>query len=512
MLFNSHLFIFLFLPFTLIIFHLLNKCKLVKFKLEFLIFISLFFYSWWNPKYLFLLLASILCNYVIGKLINTGKSKFKLILGISFNLLIIGYYKYTNFFLENINIIFERNSILETIILPLGISYFTFQQITYLVDCFLGKVKQQNLKRYFLYVSFFPQIISGPIVRHDFMMPQIVNNLNKSFNINFLNIGLTTFIIGLFKKVVIADNLALYANPVFNLSENGFILNFFDAWAGALAYTFQIYFDFSGYMDMALGIGLMFGIVLPINFFSPFKAKNISEFWMCWHITLGNLARNYLYFPLSIFFSRKAIENNYGSYKNFFLSLSVPTLISFSLIGFWHGAAWNFIVFGLINGFYIIIYNLWVSVKKKYNVKVKMSFLNNILSQIITFSCIVVALIFFRSKNIESALHYVKSIFGFGNFNLENIFQIGVFASEPYTGIMSLLFCFFVVFLLPNTQESVFQFAKNDFNKQNMIRKRKSVINFRWQPNVLWITISLILFVSSILSLNKESEFIYLQF
>ena len=344
------------------------------------------------------------------------------------------------------------------------------------------------------------------------MMPQIVNNLNKSFNINFLNIGLTTFIIGLFKKVVIADNLALYANPVFNLSENGFILNFFDAWAGALAYTFQIYFDFSGYMDMALGIGLMFGIVLPINFFSPFKAKNISEFWMCWHITLGNLARNYLYFPLSIFFSRKAIENNYGSYKNFFLSLSVPTLISFSLIGFWHGAAWNFIVFGLINGFYIIIYNLWVSVKKKYNVKVKMSFLNNILSQIITFSCIVVALIFFRSKNIESALHYVKSIFGFGNFNLENIFQIGVFASEPYTGIMSLLFCFFVVFLLPNTQESVFQFAKNDFNKQNMIRKRKSVINFRWQPNVLWITISLILFVSSILSLNKESEFIYLQF
>ena len=141
-----------------------------------------------------------------------------------------------------------------------------------------------------------------------------------------------------------------------------------------------------------------------------------------------------------------------------------------------------------------------------------MSFLNNILSQIITFSCIVVALIFFRSKNIESALHYVKSIFGFGNFNLENIFQIGVFASEPYTGIMSLLFCFFVVFLLPNTQESVFQFAKNDFNKQNMIRKRKSVINFRWQPNVLWITISLILFVSSILSLNKESEFIYLQF
>ena len=268
MLFNSHLFIFLFLPLTLTIFHLLSKYKLKKFKLDFLIFASLFFYSWWNPKYLFLLLGSILFNYIIGKVIASSRSKFKLVFGILFNLFIIGYYKYSNFFLENINVILEKNNVLETIILPLGISYFTFQQITYLVDCFLGKVSKHNLKRYFLYVSFFPQIISGPIIRHDFMMPQIVNEINKDFNINNLNIGLTTFIIGLFKKVVIADNLALYANPVFNLAESGYVLNFFDAWAGALTYAFQIYFDFSGYMDMALGIGIMFGIVLPINFFS----------------------------------------------------------------------------------------------------------------------------------------------------------------------------------------------------------------------------------------------------
>ena len=512
MLFNSHLFIFLFLPLTLTIFHLLSKYKLKKFKLDFLIFASLFFYSWWNPKYLFLLLGSILFNYIIGKVIASSRSKFKLVFGILFNLFIIGYYKYSNFFLENINVILEKNNVLETIILPLGISYFTFQQITYLVDCFLGKVSKHNLKRYFLYVSFFPQIISGPIIRHDFMMPQIVNEINKDFNINNLNIGLTTFIIGLFKKVVIADNLALYANPVFNLAESGYVLNFFDAWAGALTYTFQIYFDFSGYMDMALGIGIMFGIVLPINFFSPFKAKNISEFWMCWHVTLSNLARNYLYFPLSIFFSRKAIENNYGTYKFFFLSLIVPTLISFSLIGLWHGAAWNFIIFGVINGFYIIIYNLWVATKKKYKISEKTSFIKNLISQFITFISIVIALIFFRAQNLEGSWNFIKSIFGFGNFDLLNIFQIGIFALKPYTGITWLVLCSIIVFLMPNTQESVFQSAKNDFNKQNMLRKKKSIINFKWKPNLLWLTISLILFVFSILSLNNESEFIYLQF
>ena len=512
MLFNSHLFIFLFLPSTLFIFHLLSKYKFHELKLEFLILASLFFYSCWNPKYLFLLLGSILFNYFIGRSIIPNKSKLKLIFGVIINLFIIGYYKYTNFFLENINVIFDRNNILETIILPLGISYFTFQQITYLADCFLGKVKEHNIKRYFLYVSFFPQIVSGPIVRHEFMMPQIINDLNKEFNINYLNIGFTTFIIGLFKKVVIADNLALYANPFFNFAGSGFTLNFFDAWVGALIYTFQIYFDFSGYTDMALGIGLMFGIILPINFFSPFKAKNISEFWMCWHITLSNLARNYIYFPLSIFFSRKAINENYGNYKKFFLSLVIPTLISFSLIGLWHGAAWNFIIFGAINGFYIIIYNLWVSFKKKYEIKEKDNLLKNFVAQGITFLSIVIALIFFRSKNFESSLHYIKSIFGFGKFDLTDMFQVGIFASQTFSGIMWLIACFIIVFLLPNTQESVFQAAKNDFNKLNMIRRRKNIINFKWKPNIPWLIASLILFVSSILSLNKKSEFIYLQF
>ena len=188
MLFNSHLFIFLFLPLTLFIFHLLSKYKFHELKLEFLILASLFFYSCWNPKYLFLLLGSILFNYFIGRSIIPNKSKLKLIFGVIINLFIIGYYKYTNFFLENINVIFDRNNILETIILPLGISYFTFQQITYLVDCFLGKVKEHNIKRYFLYVSFFPQIVSGPIVRHEFMMPQIINDLNKQIIKSIKNI------------------------------------------------------------------------------------------------------------------------------------------------------------------------------------------------------------------------------------------------------------------------------------------------------------------------------------
>lgn len=512
MLFNTHFFIFIFLPLSLIVFHTLSKLKLHHLKFEFLIIASLFFYSWWSPKYLFLLLGSISANYILGKWILKKRNNFKLVIGIFFNLIVIGYYKYTNFFIENINLIFETNYILETIILPLGISFFTFQQITYLVDCNNNKVAKTNLMRYFLYVSFFPQMIAGPIVRHNFLMPQILENQNKDVNYNFLNIGITTFTIGLFKKVVLADTLSKFANPFFYFSETGYILNFFDAWAGALIYTFQLYFDFSGYSDMALGIGLMFGFILPVNFYSPFKAKNISEFWICWHVTLSNLVRNYLYFPLSIYFTRKSVQENYNIYRNFLQSLIIPTIISFFLIGLWHGAGWNFVIFGIINGIYIIIYNLWVAFKKKYKIKDNTNLINNLMSQGFTFISIVVALIFFRSTNLDNSYHYLKSIFGLGKFDLIDIFQVGIFAAQPYNGIFLLLISSFIVFLFPNTQESVFSQVKSEVNKDNVIIKRKSFISLKWKPNIAWGLIISSMFLTSVIFLNRKSEFIYFQF
>ncbi len=511
MLFNSYTFIFIFLPTALISFYILTNFTRNTFRVDFLIIISLLFYSWWNINYLFLLIFSIILNFLIGNYLIQNSNKLKLFFGIFTNLLILGYYKYTNFFIENINVIFDKNHIIETIILPLGISYFTFQQITYLVDCYLGKVSDQNLRRYFLYVCFFPQIVTGPIVRYGFLMPQIKNKISKNFDINHLNVGITTFAVGLFKKVVLADNLALYVNPYFSSVESGIPLNFFDAWVGAIGYAFQIYFDFSGYTDMALGIALMFGFILPINFFSPFKAKNISEFWICWHITLSNLVRNYLYFPLSIYFSRLSGIKNFGFAKEFLLSLMVPTLISFALIGLWHGAGWNFILFGVINGFYIIIFNLWKNLKN-YHLKDQKNNFKDFFAQLITFLSVVLALIVFRSNSIESSLEYFKAIFGFGKLDLIDLFQVGLFASQPYHGIFWLIISFIIIFLFPNTQEFLFRNIKNEFNNENLLRKRKSFINIKWKPNVLWSIFTVLILITSILFLNRESEFIYLQF
>ena len=511
MLFNSYIFIFVFLPIALLGFYALTNFSRQSFKIEILILLSLVFYSFWNIKYLFLLILSIIINFLIGNLLIKNNDKSKLIFGVFINLIILGYYKYTNFFIENINLVFEKNYIIETLILPLGISYFTFQQITYLVDCYLGKVSDKNFRRYFLYVCFFPQIVTGPIVRHGFLMPQIKENIKKKLSLNYLNVGITTFAVGLFKKVVLADNLALYVNPFFRSVESGIVLNFFDAWVGAIGYAFQIYFDFSGYTDMALGIALMFGFILPINFFSPFKAKNISEFWICWHITLSNLVRNYLYFPLSMFFSRLSLIRNFGIIKEFLLSLIIPTLISFTLIGLWHGAGWNFILFGIINGIYIIIFNLWKNFKNKY-LKERKSYKRDLIAQFLTFISVVIALIIFRSDTIENSFYYIKSIFGLGKFDFNDLFQVGMFASQPLSGIFLLVISSVIIFLLPNTQEFLFQNIKNDFNKENLLRKRRSFINFKWKPNFVWSLFTILTLVISILFLNRESEFIYLQF
>lgn len=512
MLFNSLEFILIFLPICLFLFYFFNKLKLYNLRIPLLIAFSLYFYSWWSIKYLFLLIFSILINFFIGKKILKIKNKIILAIGISVNLLLLGYYKYANFFLENVNYFWDTNFHLKTIILPLGISFYTFQQITYLVDCYLDKIKNPNLDKYFLFVIFFPQIIAGPIVYHNHIVPQF-NDLNKNFFSNKrFSIGITTFVIGLFKKTFLADNLALIASPFFYFSEMGRNLNFFEAWIGAISYTFQLYFDFSGYSDMALGIGLMFGIVLPVNFFSPFKSKNISEFWMCWHITLSKLVRNYVYYPISIFLSRKAIENNFSKIIFFLFSVMIPTLISFLLIGFWHGAGWNFILFGLINGFYIIIYNIWTMFTRNIIFLKKDFWLYEIFCKGITFVSFVIALVFFKSSNIEKSFFYLKALFGLGKFDIVDIFQVGQFSADPYTGLSWILFASVIIFFLPNTQEFIFKNIRSPFNKDNLIIKRNNFININWSPNIYWGVFFVIMFVIGVLFINKASEFLYFQF
>jgi alginate O-acetyltransferase complex protein AlgI len=353
MLFNSPIFIFFFLPTVLIVFLLLKSFSAragnhiqKRLPIIWLILASLFFYGWWYPGNLGIILTSIALNYGLGILLNrNGFSpvvrKFLLVVGISGNLLAIAYYKYAAFLVDNANSLLGQNFQVPDIILPIAISFFTFQQIAYLVDAYAVRSEERNFVNYIFFITFFPQLIAGPIVHHSDVLPQL-SQARWKVAIPEIMIGSTIFIMGLFKKVIFADSIAEYATPVFNAASENIIPTFSEAWVGALAYTFQLYFDFSGYSDMAIGLAFMFGIRLPINFFSPYQAISITDFWRRWHITLSNFLRDYLYIPLG--------GNRKGNLRQ-----SLNLMATMLLGGLWHGAGWTFILWGGLHGVALVI-------------------------------------------------------------------------------------------------------------------------------------------------------------
>jgi len=402
LLFNSYEFIFAFLPITFIIyFYLLNKRLVVGAK-GFLVFASLFFYSYWNIVYLPLILISMLFNYTIGNSLNGNKDKSNvtakvpkktiLTFGIIANLSLLGYFKYADFFIGNINYLSSSNIPLLELALPLAISFFTFQQIAYLVDSYREETGEYDFLNYALFVTFFPQLIAGPIVHHKEMMPQFASRWNLAKNYKNIATGLFIFSIGLFKKVVIADSFAVWATNGF---DHAVTLNLIEAWATSLSYTFQLYFDFSGYTDMAIGIALLFNIKLPINFNSPYKAKDIQDFWRRWHITLSRFLRDYIYIPLG--------GNRKGSFRTY-----TNLLATFILGGLWHGAGWTFIFWGFLHGLALVIHRGWQSLGYK---------LNGIVAWFITFNFVNIAWVFFRAKEWDDAIKVLKGMF-FGDFML----------------------------------------------------------------------------------------------
>lgn len=300
MLFNSYEFIFLFLPITLILYFTLNKFGKNELAKGWLVIASLYFYSYFNRTYLILIIISIVINYGIGKKLADNKTdiiirKLLLIVGVVFNLGALGYFKYYDFFVSNINSLFGTDIKLLHIMLPLGISFFTFQQLSFVIDMYKRFNLIYSFTDYCLFVTFFPQLIAGPIVLPTEMLPQFETEENKRVNWENMNRGLYVFSIGLAKKVIIADTISNFANAGFDMMES---LNFVEAWLTSISYTLQLYFDFSGYCDMAMGIALMFNIGLPLNFNSPYKSTNIQEFWKKWHMTLGRFMTNYLYIPM----------------------------------------------------------------------------------------------------------------------------------------------------------------------------------------------------------------------
>lgn len=395
MLFNSYEFIFLFLPISIIVYFWLNKKRLTQAAKAWLVFVSLFFYSWWDISYLPLILGSILFNFAIGTTISRSSKKTKpslhhlslLTFGIISNLALLGYFKYTDFFIGNLNTLAGTDYPLLHIILPLGISFFTFTQIAYLVDAYKGEVHEIDYLNYTLFVTFFPHLLAGPILHHKEMMPQFDMPRKKILNYKNLSSGLFLFTIGLFKKTIIADTFALWANVGFETTR---ILTLFEAWATSLSYTFQLYFDFSGYTDMALGIALMFNITLPLNFNSPYKALNIQDFWRRWHMTLSRFLRDYIYIPLG---GNKQSETK--TYANLF--------IVFLVGGLWHGASWMFVLWGALHGVAIVLHRIW----QRFEIKIPKLF-----AWFITFNFVNITWIFFRAETWDKAVNILHGMMG----------------------------------------------------------------------------------------------------
>ena len=445
MLFYTKEFILLFLPVTLTLYYLAFKYDLCK-KII-LISLSLAFYSWWNIYYLPLILFSVLVNYFLGNKIKTEKieKKFYLIISIIFNILLLFSFKYIDFFIDNYNLLTDVDINKLNLPFPLGISFYTFQIITYLVDCYYSEIKENKFRNFFLFVVFFPQLIAGPIIKYNYFKDQIDSKRVNVFNIDNFIKGAFLFLIGYIKKVYLANNLSFYVDKGFeNLNE----LNTVTAWITSFSFTFQFYFDFSAYVDMALGCALMLNIVLPKNFNSPLKAINLIDFWKRWHITLTNFLMNYIYFP--ILSSRQTISFNFSM---------LVTLFIFLLAGFWHGPSWTFLFFGFLHGVGVIFNHL---LPKVFNFKI-----SKLLSIFLTLNYINITFIFFRSENLNQGITLLEKMFL--NINLNNHF---IFLQKDFfeniLHYLTLATSIVIIFFLKNSNQINFDKLLNLNEKKDI--------------------------------------------
>ncbi len=397
MLFNSYLFVLLFLPITLLGYYGLNKFKKYKSAKFFLILMSLWFYGFNNYYYLIIIIGSILFNFTFCKFMyntaNKNKLKVLLVLGILFNIGILAYYKYYDFFIENLNTALKTDFNFINVMLPLGISFFTFQQLSFVIDSYKKQVPKYNILDYSLFVTFFPQLVAGPIVLHSEIIPQFENVKNKCFNSENFYKGLYAFSMGLAKKVLLADTLSLVVNYGFSsISQLGTI----NALIVMISYTLQIAFDFSGYSDMAIGIGRMFNIDIPLNFDTPYKSLSVTEFWRRWHITLSRFFKSYVYIPLG--------GNRKGAIRTY-----INMFIVFLVSGLWHGANWTFVLWGVLHG-------LAITFEKTFDKLIKK--MNPIICWICTFCFINLTWILFRAESINKAMALYKQIISFRFTNI----------------------------------------------------------------------------------------------
>lgn len=492
MLFNSYIFIFAFLPLAMFGYFTLNHLGHLRAGKLLLLGASWLFYGWWNPIYLPLLLGSIIVNYTIAGKIQTyprsreviPAKKRLMILGVCLNVSLLAYYKYMDFFILNVNLIPGVEFEYLHLALPLGISFFTLQQIAFIVDCYRNGLKERDPVDYALFVSFFPQLIAGPIVHHREVMPQFKSTDNRLLRADNLALGAFVFTVGLFKKVVIADSFEILVNQGFDHAQT---LNMLEAWLVHYAYTFQLYFDFSAYSDMAIGLALLFNIELPINFRSPYKGTSIINLWQRWHITLTRFINTYVY--KSILRALPEITFTTGMLASF---------LAMIVSGIWHGAAWTFVVFGALNGGAIVINHLW----RKTGISMPAW-----LGWFITFHFFSITLVIFRATEWADVARIYKGMLGLGDNVLQvsavklmgpdapwyfslasNAAQRDQWATWSLTA-MALLFIA-IVALAPNSMD----------------------LKERFRPSRALVVLQAAVFVFSVMMISKASEFLYFQF
>lgn len=482
-LFNSYEFIFLFLPVTLLVFFWIGKRGL-SWALGWLGLASLIFYGWWNPRDVPILLASIIINYGFSLALARHRNKAVLAIPIALNLALLLWFKWL---VASSQAYIGAFSLGQGLILPLGISFFTFTQIAYLVDVHAGRTRPGLFLDYLLFVSYFPHLIAGPLIYYSQVMPQFRQPRILAIRWDDLALGVTIFSIGLFKKVGLADSVGEYATPFFSAAAHGETLSFFEAWLGALAYSLQLYFDFSGYSDMAIGLSRLFGITLPINFDSPYKATSIIEFWRRWHISLTTFLRNYLFLPLS----RLGIGR------------SSSVLITMLLCGLWHGLGWTFLVFGGLHGLLLIINIAWRRLTRSSGAA-SHSLWKRSASCLATFIAFTMTLVVFRSEALHGASSILQSMVGLGP-RFDEAFPLGL--ANPTFGVAWVLASLAIVWGAPNTQEIVARITSAYSNlPEGKVRSAMS------RPVLLWPAAAGLLLGMAILLLDRPSPFIYFQF
>lgn len=551
MLFNSYSFIFVFLPLSVLGYTLVNRLGSRSASLGWLVSCSLLFYGIWNPINLAIILPSIALNYALALAIRTQLAhstprttvaNVLVTIGVIANLCFLGYFKYKNFFLGSINDLAGTQYALTSIILPLGISFITFQKIAFLADVRSGAVRDFDLFDFLIFVFFFPQLIAGPIVHYREMMPQFAQ-INSRLQAENVAIGLSIFAIGLFKKVVLADGIAPYVPATFAAAVNGDSVSFFHAWIAALAYTFQIYFDFSGYSDMAIGLARIFGIKLPMNFNSPLKASSIIEFWSRWHITLTRFLTAYVYTPMVMSLTRKrmakglpVIGRKRPTVGAFITVLAWPTIFTMFLSGFWHGAGYTFLAWGILHGVYLTINHAWRQWRPKWD-KAAYERIMGPVGFVITFVAVVVGLVLFRATTIDSAWRILRGMFGFDGSSvplailnragslahwMQDIGITGDITSGATfaAAVTWIVLLFLIATTMPNSLELMQRYQPALYFESGEKRPAAGgaaesasgwpAMALTW--NTRWAFVIAVFFIFGALGLSRPSEFLYWQF